>query len=92
MGVAITWGDGSITRTRDELDAADTDMNHIPDVAMTIAMATLFAKGTIMLRNTYNWRVEETDRLLATATRLHEVDAGVEEGHDFIYIVLPATL
>ncbi|MGU0160846.1 hypothetical protein ACVXHB_13675 [Escherichia coli] len=44
------------------------DMNHIPDAAMTIATAALFAKGTTTLRNIYNWRVKETDRLFAMAT------------------------
>jgi 5-enolpyruvylshikimate-3-phosphate synthase len=40
------------------------DMNHIPDAAMTIATAALFARGTTTMRNIYNWRVKETDRLL----------------------------
>ncbi len=57
------------------------DMNHIPDAAMTIATTALFAKGTTTLRNIYNWRVKETDRLFAMATELRKVGAEVEEGH-----------
>ncbi len=56
------------------------DMNHIPDAAMTIATAALFAQGTTTLRNIYNWRVKETDRLFAMATELRKVGAEVEEG------------
>lgn len=56
------------------------DMNHIPDAAMTIATAALFAKGTTTLRNIYNWRVKETDRLFAMATELRKVGAIVERG------------
>lgn len=68
MGATICWGDDYISCTRGELNAIDMDMNHIPDAAMTIATAALFAKGTTTLRNIYNWRVKETDRLFAMAT------------------------
>ena len=80
MGATITWGDDFIACTRGELNAVDMDMNHIPDAAMTIATAALFAKGTTTLRNIYNWRVKETDRLFAMATELRKVGAEVEEG------------
>jgi 3-phosphoshikimate 1-carboxyvinyltransferase len=91
MGATITWGDDFIACTHGELNAVDMDMNHIPDAAMTIATAALFA-GTTTLRNIYNWRVKETDRLFAMATELRKVGAEVEEGHDFIRITPPATL
>ncbi|HCJ9373049.1 TPA: 3-phosphoshikimate 1-carboxyvinyltransferase, partial [Escherichia coli] len=89
MGATICWGDDYISCTRGELNAIDMDMNHIPDAAMTIATAALFAKGTTTLRNIYNWRVKETDRLFAMATELRKVGAEVEEGHDYIRITPP---
>lgn len=92
MGADITWGDDYIACTRGELNAIDMDMNHIPDAAMTIATAALFAKGTTTLRNIYNWRVKETDRLFAMATELRKVGAVVEEGEDFIRVTPPTTL
>ncbi|EGP0469565.1 3-phosphoshikimate 1-carboxyvinyltransferase [Salmonella enterica] len=92
MGTTITWGDDFIACTRGELHAIDMDMNHIPDAAMTIATTALFAKGTTTLRNIYNWRVKETDRLFAMATELRKVGAEVEEGHDYIRITPPAKL
>ncbi len=92
MGATITWGDDFIACTRGELHAIDMDMNHIPDAAMTIATTALFAKGTTTLRNIYNWRVKETDRLFAIATELRKVGAEVEEGHDYIRITPPAKL
>ncbi|HFZ2933197.1 TPA: 3-phosphoshikimate 1-carboxyvinyltransferase [Salmonella enterica] len=92
MGATITWGDDFIACTRGELHAIDIDMNHIPDAAMTIATTALFAKGTTTLRNIYNWRVKETDRLFAMATELRKVGAEVEEGHDYIRITPPAKL
>ncbi|EDS7421765.1 3-phosphoshikimate 1-carboxyvinyltransferase [Salmonella enterica subsp. houtenae] len=92
MGATITWGDDFIACTRGELHAIDMDMNHIPDAAMTIATTALFAKGTTTLRNIYNWRVKETDRLFAMATELRKVGAEVEEGRDYIRITPPAKL
>jgi len=68
------------------------DMNHIPDAAMTIAVAALFAEGTTKITNVYNWRVKETDRLYAMATELRKVGAEVIEGHDFIEVTPPAQL
>ncbi len=92
MGATICWGDDYISCTRGELNAIDMDMNQIPDAAMTIATAALFAKGTTTLRNIYNWRVKETDRLFAMATELRKVGAEVEEGHDYIRITPPEKL
>ncbi|MTD40530.1 3-phosphoshikimate 1-carboxyvinyltransferase [Erwinia sp. CPCC 100877] len=92
MGAQIVWGDDYITCTRGELNAIDMDMNHIPDAAMTIATTALFARGTTCLRNIYNWRVKETDRLYAMATELRKVGAGVEEGEDYIRITPPQQL
>ncbi|MGP3592795.1 3-phosphoshikimate 1-carboxyvinyltransferase [Vagococcus sp. WN89Y] len=92
MGATLEWGDDYIACTRGELNAVDMDMNHIPDAAMTIATTALFAKGTTTLRNIYNWRVKETDRLFAMATELRKVGATVEEGEDYIRVTPPATL
>ena len=92
MGATVTWGEDYIACTRGELNAIDMDMNHIPDAAMTIATAALFARGTTTLRNIYNWRVKETDRLFAMATELRKVGAEVEEGEDYIRITPPLTL
>lgn len=92
MGAEIEWGDDYIIARRGELKAIDMDFNHIPDAAMTIATTALFAQGSTAIRNVYNWRVKETDRLAAMATELRKVGAVVEEGHDYIVITPPETL
>ena len=88
----VIWHDESITVKGQPLTAVDMDMNHIPDAAMTIATTALFAKGTTSIRNIYNWRVKETDRLSAMATELRKVGAEVEEGEDYISITPPESL
>lgn len=86
MGANIIWGENFIQVEQADLQGIDMDMNHIPDAAMTIATTALFAKGETVIRNIYNWRVKETDRLHAMATELRKVGAEVEEGQDFIRI------
>ncbi len=92
MGADVAWGDDYIMVTRNQLNGIDRDYNAIPDAAMTIATTALFAKGPTWIRNVYNWRVKETDRLAAMATELRKVGAEVEEGHDYLKIVPPAQL
>ena len=86
MGAQVEYTPGSITVTGAPLKAIQMDMNHIPDAAMTIATTALFAQGTTVMTNIYNWRVKETDRLAAMATELRKVGAIVEEGHDYIKV------
>jgi 3-phosphoshikimate 1-carboxyvinyltransferase len=95
MGAAITMGDNWIeARAPDsgKLNAIDLDCNHIPDAAMTLAVAALFADGTTTLRNIASWRVKETDRIAAMAIELRKVGATVEEGADFIRVTPPAKI
>ncbi|MBP8227419.1 MAG: 3-phosphoshikimate 1-carboxyvinyltransferase [Pararheinheimera sp.] len=92
MGATVDWGYDYISVTRNQLKGIDRDYNAIPDAAMTIATTALFAQGPTAIRNVYNWRVKETDRLNAMATELRKVGAEVEEGEDYILITPPKTL
>ena len=93
MGAHITMGDNWIeVRSGGVLKAIDADFNHIPDAAMTIAVAALYADGTSILRNIGSWRVKETDRLSAMATELRKLGAVVEEGSDYLQVTPPTAL
>jgi len=94
MGASITYGDNWVEASAPagKLRALDLDCNHIPDAAMTLAVAALFADGPTRLSNIASWRVKETDRLSAMATELRKVGATVEEGADYLRISPPAEL
>jgi 3-phosphoshikimate 1-carboxyvinyltransferase len=92
MGADVEWAEDYIKVTRNTLVGIDRDYNAIPDAAMTIATTALFATGPTVIRNVYNWRVKETDRLAAMATELRKVGAVVEEGHDYLKITPPQKL
>jgi len=95
MGVRIVLGDNWIEASAPlsgKLQAFDADFNHIPDAAMTLAVAALFADGPCVLRNIASWRVKETDRIAAMATELRKLGAAVEEGGDFLRVTPPPSL
>ncbi|NMG28238.1 bifunctional 3-phosphoshikimate 1-carboxyvinyltransferase/cytidylate kinase [Aromatoleum evansii] len=95
LGARIEMGDNWIeARAPDggRLKAFDLDLNHIPDAAMTLAVAALFADGPCRLRNIASWRVKETDRIAAMANELRKVGATVEEGPDYLCVTAPARL
>ena len=93
MGAHIRMGDNWVeASSTGKLKAIDVDLNHIPDAAMTIAVAALFAEGMTTIRNIASWRVKETDRIAAMAIELRKLGARVEEGVDYIKITPPPTL
>lgn len=96
MGACIKMGDNWIECSSPrrsvagkQLMAIDMDCNHIPDAAMTLATAALFAQGTTTLRNIGSWRVKETDRIAAMSAELSKLGAKTESGEDFIRITPP---
>jgi len=86
----IEAGAGAEAVARGALAAIDADFNHIPDAAMTAAVAALYARGPSRLRNIGSWRVKETDRIAAMAAELRKLGAVVDEGSDFLGITPPA--
>ena len=93
MGAEVQWEANHITvRGSGNLKGIDVDMNEMPDAAMTLAVAALFAKGTTAIRNIYNWRLKETERLKAVSSELKKLGATIEEGEDYIIIEPPEKL
>ena len=95
MGATVRWGDDWVEVERggsNRLRAVDLDLNHIPDAAMTVVVAALFADGTTRVRNLWNLRVKETDRLTAMSTELRKLGATVEEGRDYLVITPPTRI
>ncbi len=93
MGATVTWAPESITVTRDpsiRLKGVDVDCGRIPDAAMTLAVAALFAEGPTTIRNVYSWRLKETERMKAIVAECTKLGATVEEFDDYCIIHPPA--
>ena len=89
MGAKVEWSPQQVKLTGSSLNGIDVDMNQMPDAAMTLAVAALFASGPTAIRNIYNWRVKETERLQAVSTELRKLGAVVEDGYDYLVIQPP---
>ncbi|KAL7464812.1 hypothetical protein ACHAXS_010586 [Conticribra weissflogii] len=92
MGATVTWAPESITVTRDpntKLKGVDVDCGKIPDAAMTLAVAALFAEGPTTIRNVYSWRLKETERMKAIVAECTKLGATVEEFEDYCVIHPP---
>jgi 3-phosphoshikimate 1-carboxyvinyltransferase len=93
MGATVEMGENWISAARPAagrtLSGIHLDCNHMPDAAMTLAVAALFAQGETTLANIASWRVKETDRIAAMAAELRKLNVRVEEGGDFLKIVPP---
>jgi 3-phosphoshikimate 1-carboxyvinyltransferase len=89
MGATVSYGPNSMTVSRKPgtpLVGIDEDCGDIPDVAMTLAIVGIFAKGKTAIRNVYNWRVKETERMVALVTELTKLGVKVEEGRDYLIV------
>lgn len=92
MGATVTWAPESITITRDpgvRLKGVDVDCGKIPDAAMTLAVAALFAEGATTIRNVYSWRLKETERMKAIVAECTKLGGTVEEYTDYCVIHPP---
>ncbi|MEJ2668310.1 MAG: 3-phosphoshikimate 1-carboxyvinyltransferase [Deinococcales bacterium] len=89
MGCDVRWDDsGCEVRgpRQGRLKGGDFDLNDMPDQAQTLAAVALFASGPVAIRNVWNLRIKETDRLAALATELRRLGARVDEGEGDITI------
>ncbi len=94
MGAQISAGEdwievAGVKNSHGKLNGITLDCTEIPDAAMTLAVAALFAEGPTRLNNIASWRVKETDRIAAMANELKKIGAIVEEGADYIVVQAP---
>ena len=96
MGANISAGEdwievSGVKNANGKLNGITIDCTEIPDAAMTLAVAALFAEGPTRLNSIASWRVKETDRIAAMAKELKKLGAIVEEGADYIVVQAPAS-
>lgn len=60
----------------------NVDMNAMPDVALTMAIISVFSKGKTRLKNIPNLRVKECDRILAMTSGLNRINCKARQMAD----------
>uniref|UniRef100_A0A7S0X827 3-phosphoshikimate 1-carboxyvinyltransferase n=1 Tax=Mantoniella antarctica TaxID=81844 RepID=A0A7S0X827_9CHLO len=93
MGATVEWGKNDVTvkGPGGKLTAIDVNMNAMPDAAMTLAVAALYADGVTTIRDVASWRVKETERMIAICTELRKLGCDVYEGADYCVITPPTS-
>jgi 3-phosphoshikimate 1-carboxyvinyltransferase len=87
MGCAVSRGTTlTVTGPSQLRPLGEIDLNALPDAAMTVAVLAAFCPGVTRIRNVWNLRVKETDRLQALANELRKIGATVEELPDGLHI------
>ncbi len=75
-----------IVEGKEDLKGISVDMKHISDTAQTLSVVSLFAKGPTEIKNVYNMRIKETDRIRACYNELTKLGAKVVEKEDGLII------
>jgi 3-phosphoshikimate 1-carboxyvinyltransferase len=94
MGANVMAGDDwlevrGVDTPSGKLQGIELNCLAIPDAAMTLAVAALFAEGSTKLTGIASWKVKETDRIAAMAKELQKMGASVEAGDDYIQVTPP---
>ena len=69
-----------------KLRGVDVDMGSFSDTFMTLAALAPFAEGPTRIRGIAHTRLQETDRVSATAEELRKLGVSVAESHDSLRI------
>ncbi|MGM0507591.1 MAG: 3-phosphoshikimate 1-carboxyvinyltransferase [Fusobacteriota bacterium] len=87
MGAEIEYGENHvIVKGPKKLKGVTVDMHHMSDVAQTLAAIAIFAEGKTEIKNVYNMRIKETDRIKAVCNELTKLGAKVTELEDGLII------
>ncbi len=86
MGAGVRGGADWLEVSGPLKRSVEVDLNDMPDMAPTLAVAALFVPGTTVIKNVANLRYKESDRLRALSTELGKLGAKVRELPDGLII------
>ena len=86
MGASVTRTETGVWVESAELSGVDVDMNTMSDVAPTIAVIATMAKTPTTIRNIYNMRIKECDRIDTIKKAFDALGLKMEEGRDWMKI------
>jgi 3-phosphoshikimate 1-carboxyvinyltransferase len=86
MGCELEISDDYLILQGRPLHGIQVDMETMPDVVLSLAIAAALAEGETRITNIANLRIKECDRIRAAATELQRLGIAVEEGDDFLVI------
>lgn len=92
MGCQVKYEEDAIIFTGAPITGIDIDMEKMPDVVLSLAVAATQASSPVTITNIANLRVKECDRISAGCNELKRLGVEVEEGEDWMRIHPAKTL
>ena len=92
MGCKVEEEEDAIVFTGAPISGINVDMETMPDVAPSLAVAAVVASDPVTITNIANLRVKECDRISACCDELKRLGVEVEEGDDWMKIYPAKTL
>ncbi len=90
MGADLLFGKDFITIIgTGDLTGIEVDLLAMPDMAQTLAVVALFARGQTVISGLHTLKLKETDRIEALAAELRKLGAEVDAGSDYLAITPP---
>ncbi len=86
MGCKVVEDDQGITLIGQPITGINVDMEVMPDVVLSLAVAASQASSSTKITNIANLRVKECDRIAACTNELQRLGVDVEEGPDWLII------
>ncbi len=86
MGCEVKRGEDFAEVWGKELHGIEVDMNAMPDLVPTLAVAAAFAQGVTLIKNVGHLRLKESDRISAVSGELAKMGVRVEAGEDWIKV------
>lgn len=86
-GGQININNNSITASKAQLNAFETDVSQCPDITPILAVVAALSKGTSRITGAARLRIKECDRLKAISTELNNLGAEVYENEDKLVII-----
>ncbi len=89
IGVKINFGKNFISikkNNKKTINPLDINLNKIPNIAIILIIYSLFIKGTSIIKNIYNWKIKENNRLAVITKELKKTGAKIKEGKNYLKI------
>ena len=87
MGCSVEEQDSDLVIQGRKLKGITVDMNTMSDVAPTLAVVAMFAEGTTKIKNVWNMRIKECDRISALNREMTKLGAKVIEKQEGLEIL-----
>jgi 3-phosphoshikimate 1-carboxyvinyltransferase len=91
LGIESKFDQQGVSLTKKPIEGIGRiDFTHCPDLAQTVAVTCALLGQSVEFTGLESLRIKETDRIYALQQELAKINAGLEEGEDAVFTVIPS--